>query len=54
MFAATGNYVEALRREGLGGLLLPDGMAAGPWKLLSDVEVGLIFQEAESEPTAAT
>ena len=44
MFAATGNYVEELHREGLGDLSLPDGMAAGQWKLLSDEEIALIFQ----------
>ena len=44
MFAAAGNYVEALHRESLGGLSLPDGMAAGHWKLLRDEEVDLIFQ----------
>lgn len=44
MFAAAGNYAEALHRESLGGLSLPDGMAAGHWKLLRDEEVDLIFQ----------
>jgi 16S rRNA pseudouridine516 synthase len=43
MFAATGNHVEALHREELGGLSLPDGMAAGQWKLLREEEVALIF-----------
>lgn len=44
MFAATGNHVEALHRKRLGGLSLPDGMAAGQWRLLGDAEVALIFQ----------
>ncbi len=44
MFAATGNHVEKLHRERLGGLSLPDGMAPGQWQLLSDVEIALIFQ----------
>lgn len=44
MFAATGNHVEALHRERLGGLSLPDGMAPGEWKLLSAEEISLIFQ----------
>lgn len=44
MFAATGNHVEALHRQGLGGLKLPDGLGSGQWKLLGDAEVGLIFQ----------
>ena len=44
MFAATGNHVEDLHRERLGGLSLPDGMAPGQWKLLSAEEIALIFQ----------
>jgi 16S rRNA pseudouridine516 synthase len=44
MFAATGNHVEDLHRERLGGLSLPDGMAPGQWKLLSEEEIALIFQ----------
>jgi 16S rRNA pseudouridine516 synthase len=43
MFAATGNHVEDLHRERLGGLSLPDGMAPGQWKLLSAEEIALIF-----------
>jgi 16S rRNA pseudouridine516 synthase len=44
MFAATGNHVEELHRERLGGLSLPDGMVPGQWKLLSEEEIALIFQ----------
>jgi len=44
MFAATGNHVEELHRERLGSLSLPDGMAPGQWKLLSEEDVALIFQ----------
>ncbi|WP_435170099.1 pseudouridine synthase [Falsirhodobacter sp. 1013] len=44
MFAATGNHVEALHRERLGGLSLPDGLAPGQWTLLSEDEIALIFQ----------
>lgn len=44
MFAASGNHVEGLHRERLGNLPLPDGMAPGQWKLLTDVDVALIFQ----------
>jgi 16S rRNA pseudouridine516 synthase len=43
MFAATGNHVEDLHRERLGGLCLPDGMAPGDWTLLSDAEIASIF-----------
>ncbi|WP_022702712.1 pseudouridine synthase [Pseudorhodobacter ferrugineus] len=44
MFAATGNHVEDLHRESLGGLSLPDDLAPGQWKLLNDDEIALIFQ----------
>ncbi len=44
MFAATGNLVEDLHRERLGGLSLPQGLAPGQWKLLDADEIGLIFQ----------
>lgn len=44
MFAATGNHVETLHREALGGLTLPDDLAPGDWKLLSAAEIALIFQ----------
>ncbi|AMY70338.1 16S rRNA pseudouridine(516) synthase [Frigidibacter mobilis] len=47
MFAATGNHVEALHRERLGGLSLPADLAPGQWKLLGDDEIALIFQEAQ-------
>ncbi|WEK57585.1 MAG: pseudouridine synthase [Candidatus Brevundimonas phytovorans] len=43
MFAAAGNHVEALHRERLGGLVLPDDLGAGEWRLLSPEEVELIF-----------
>lgn len=43
MFAATGNHVEALHRERLGGLTLPDDLAAGEWKLLNADEIASIF-----------
>jgi 16S rRNA pseudouridine516 synthase len=44
MFAAIGNHVEDLLREGLGGLTLPDDLAPGQWRVLGADEVGLIFQ----------
>lgn len=44
MFAATGNHVEDLHRESLGGLSLPVDMAPGDWKLLSDEEIASIFR----------
>jgi len=44
MFAATGNYVAGLHRERIGGLTLPDDLASGEWRLLSEGEVFTIFQ----------
>ena len=43
MFAAAGNHVEALHRERLGGLVLPDDLAPGEWRLLSEDEIASIF-----------
>ena len=43
MFAATGNHVEELHRERLGGLVLPDDLAPGDWKLLNAEEIASIF-----------
>lgn len=43
MFAAAGNHVEALHRERLGGLALPDDLAAGQWRLMRPDEIALIF-----------
>jgi 16S rRNA pseudouridine516 synthase len=43
MFAATGNHVTALHRESLGGLALPDDLAPGQWRLLSDDQIASIF-----------
>lgn len=43
MFAATGNHVEALHRQSLGGLHLPAQMAPGSWQLLGPEEIAQIF-----------
>ena len=43
MFAAIGNHVEALHRDRIGGLSLPDDLAAGQWRLLGEADVALIF-----------
>lgn len=43
MFAAVGNHVEALHRERLGGLSLPDDLAPGEWRLLDQVRIDAIF-----------
>ena len=44
MFAAVGNHVEALHRQSLGGLSLPDNLAPGQWTLLNTPEIDKIFQ----------
>lgn len=44
MFAAVGNHVEALHRERLGGLTLPEDLAPGEWRLLDQDQIDLIFQ----------
>lgn len=44
MFAATGNHVEDLHRERMGGLWLPVEMAPGQWRLLNEAEITLVFE----------
>ncbi|WP_417598264.1 16S rRNA pseudouridine(516) synthase [Pararhodobacter oceanensis] len=43
MFAAAGNHVEALHREALGGLTLPEDLAAGEWRLLGEAEIASVL-----------
>ncbi len=43
MFAATGNHVEALHRERMGKLELPEDLAPGDWRLATQGEIDLIF-----------
>lgn len=43
MFAAVGNHVEALHRERMGGLTLPDDLAPGEWRLLEQAGTDAIF-----------
>jgi 16S rRNA pseudouridine516 synthase len=43
MFAAAGNHVEALHRDRVGGLELPEDLAAGSYRVLGEAEVGAIF-----------
>lgn len=44
MFAAVGNHVEALHRERVGGLALPDDLAPGDWRLLDPAQIDAIFR----------
>jgi len=43
MFAAAGNHVEALHRERIGALALPEDLAPGDWRLLTPDEIDAIF-----------
>ena len=43
MFAAVGNHVEALHRERIGGLALPDDLGPGDWRLLDSAQIDAIF-----------
>lgn len=43
MFAAVGNHVEALHRDQVGGLSLPDALEPGRWRLMSDEDVAKVF-----------
>jgi len=43
MFAAVGNHVEGLHRERVGGLALPEDLAAGAWRLLDADQIDRIF-----------
>ena len=53
MFAATGNHVEALHRESLGALNLPQDLEPGAWRLLTPEDISLIFApmpEGDAQP----
>jgi 16S rRNA pseudouridine516 synthase len=43
MFAAVGNHVEALHRDRVGGLALPDDLAAGSYRVLGAEEIAAVF-----------
>ncbi len=44
MFAAVGNHVEALHRERMGALSLPDDLAPGQWRMLTPDQIDSLFQ----------
>lgn len=50
MFAAAGNHVEALHRERVGALTLPDDLAPGEWRLLAPGEVDRVFEGPAPAP----
>jgi 16S rRNA pseudouridine516 synthase len=43
MFAAVGNHVTALHRETVGGLGIPDDLAAGSYRVLEPTDIAQIF-----------
>ncbi|MCU0881488.1 MAG: pseudouridine synthase [Hyphomonadaceae bacterium] len=43
MFAALGNHVEALHRDRIGGLGLPDGLEPGRWRVLGPADIAAVF-----------
>jgi 16S rRNA pseudouridine516 synthase len=43
MFAAAGNHVEALHRERMGQLALPEDLAPGEWRLATQAEIDSLF-----------
>jgi 16S rRNA pseudouridine516 synthase len=42
MLAAVGNRVETLHRSQIGGLHLPEDLAPGQWRWLSEADLSLI------------
>ena len=53
MFAAIGNHVEALHRDRIGGLDLPQDLAAGEWRPMGEADVAQLFGQAVSPGEAA-
>lgn len=43
MFAAVDNHVVSLKRISIGGLSLPDDLAEGEWRALTENEINLLF-----------
>jgi 16S rRNA pseudouridine516 synthase len=43
MFAAVGNHVEALHRERMGQLALPEDLAPGEWRPATQAEIDSLF-----------
>ena len=46
MFAAVGNHVEALHRDRIGGLDLPEDLAPGAHRLMTPAEIAAVFAQA--------
>ena len=43
MFAAIGNHVVALHRDRIGGLALPDDLAAGAYRIMGEADIAAVF-----------
>jgi 16S rRNA pseudouridine516 synthase len=43
MFAAVGNHVVSLKRISIGGLILPEELEEGEWRVVSEEEKALLF-----------
>jgi 16S rRNA pseudouridine516 synthase len=43
MFAAVGNHVTALHRDRVGGLTLPDDLAAGEFRIMSQDDISAVL-----------
>jgi 16S rRNA pseudouridine516 synthase len=52
MFAAVGNHVLGLHREGIGGLQLGD-LAPGVWRLLDATDLARVFADPQDTMAAA-
>ena len=44
MFAAVGNHVTALHRDRVGGLMLPDDLPAGQYRILGPADLALVLR----------
>lgn len=54
MFAALGNRVDALHREAVGGLVLPEDLAVGEFRILDAAAIAAIFAQPAAESAAAS
>jgi 16S rRNA pseudouridine516 synthase len=52
MFAAVGNHVNALHRDRIGGLDLPDDLPAGQWRIMAAEDIARLFALPPPTPSA--
>lgn len=53
MFAAAGNHVEALHRQSIGGLSLPNDLAPGAIRRLTEADIAAIFEDRRSSSSSS-